>query len=129
VTLIPTNVVLALLSVKYPGRFFMGFEKDRPEQEETAKFDKVTYNEPTKVIIDRTLAFDTVIHQMMTGGYILPPELEVSARTCHVVITTRSTTHDPDGARGGRGYEEVASSRRGRRTRTPTTGITQTCSP
>lgn len=60
------------LSLKYPGRFFMGFEKDRPEQEETAKFDKVTYGEPTKVIIDRTLAFDTVIHQMMTGGYILP---------------------------------------------------------
>lgn len=60
------------LSVKYPGRFFMGFEKDRPEQEETARYDKVTYNQPTKVIIDRTLAFDTVINQMMTGGYILP---------------------------------------------------------
>lgn len=62
------------LSVKYPGRFFMGFEKDRPEQEEIAKFDKVVYSEPTKVIIDRTLAFDTVIHEMMHGGYILPPE-------------------------------------------------------
>lgn len=62
------------LSVKYPGRFFMGFEKDRPEQEEIAKFDKVTWNEPTKVIIDRTLAFDTVINQIMTGQYILPPE-------------------------------------------------------
>ena len=60
------------LSVKYPGRFFMGFEKDRPEQEELAKFDKVTYSEPTKVIIDRTLAFDTVIHGMMHGNYILP---------------------------------------------------------
>lgn len=62
------------LSVKYPGRFFMGFEKDRPEQEEIAKFDKQTYGEPTKVIIDRTLAFDTLINQIMTGNYILPPE-------------------------------------------------------
>lgn len=60
------------LSVKYPGRFFMGFEKDRPEQEEIAKWDKVVYGEPSKVIIDRTLAFDTVINQMMTGNYILP---------------------------------------------------------
>lgn len=62
------------LSVKYPGRFFMGFEKDRPEQEEIARFDQTKYGEPTKVIIDRTLAFDTVIHQMMNGNYILPPE-------------------------------------------------------
>ena len=62
------------LSVKYPGKFFMGFEKDRPEQEEIAKWDKVAYKEPTKVIIDRTLAFDSTISQMMTGNYILPPE-------------------------------------------------------
>lgn len=62
------------LSVKYPGKFFMGFEKDRPEQEEIAKYDKTSYGEPTKVIIDRTLAFDSVISQMMTGNYILPPE-------------------------------------------------------
>lgn len=60
------------LSVKYPGKFFMGFEKDRPEQEEIAKFDKVVYREPTKVIIDRTLAFDSTIQQVMTGNYILP---------------------------------------------------------
>jgi hypothetical protein len=62
------------LSVKYPGRFFMGFEKDRPEQEEIAKFDKQQYRKPTKVIIDRTLAFDTVISRMMTGGFVLPAE-------------------------------------------------------
>jgi hypothetical protein len=62
------------LSIKYPGRFWLGFEKDRPEQEDTAKFDQVDRREPNKVIIDRTLAFDSVIHQMMTGGYVLPPE-------------------------------------------------------
>jgi hypothetical protein len=53
----------------------MGFEKDRPEQEETAKFDKVTYNEPTKVIIDRTLAFDTVIQSDDDGRIHPAPEL------------------------------------------------------
>jgi hypothetical protein len=62
------------LAMKYPGRFFMGFEKDRPEQEEIANWDKVKYGEATKVIIDRTLAFDSVIFQMMQGNYILPPE-------------------------------------------------------
>jgi hypothetical protein len=60
------------LSVKYPGKFWMGFEKDRPEQEEIAKWDQVTYREPNKVIIDRTLAFDTLINDMMTGNCILP---------------------------------------------------------
>lgn len=60
------------LSVKYPGKFFMGFEKDRPEQEEIAKFDKVKYGEASKVIIDRTLAFDTTIDQAMKGNFILP---------------------------------------------------------
>lgn len=62
------------LSLKYPGRFYMGLEKDRPDQEETAKFDKPERGEPSKVIIDRTLAFDSVIHQMSTGGYVLPPD-------------------------------------------------------
>jgi len=62
------------LSLKYPRNFWMGFEKDRPEQEDVAKFDKPERGEPSKVIIDRTLAFDSVIHQMSTGGYVLPPE-------------------------------------------------------
>jgi hypothetical protein len=60
------------LSLKYPGKFWMAFERDRPEQEETAKWDKPSYREPNKVIIDRTLAFDTLIHDMMNGRAILP---------------------------------------------------------
>lgn len=60
------------LSIKYLGKFFMGFEKDRPEQEEVAKFDKPVYNQASKVIIDRTLAFDSTIQQAMTGRLILP---------------------------------------------------------
>lgn len=61
------------LAIKYRGKFWMGFEKDRPDQEDTANFMKPAFKEPGKVIIDRTLAFDTVIHQMMNGFYILPP--------------------------------------------------------
>lgn len=62
------------LAVKYRGRFWMALEKDRPDQEDTAKFDNPSFGEPGKVIIDRTLAFDSEVHQMMNGLYILPPE-------------------------------------------------------
>lgn len=62
------------LAVKYRGRFWMGLEKDRPDQEDTAKFDSPGIGEPGKVIIDRTLAFDTTVHEMMNGLYILPPD-------------------------------------------------------
>lgn len=60
------------LAVKYRGNFWMGFEKDRPDQEEVAKFDRPQFGEAGKVIIDRTLAFDTTIFEMMNGGYALP---------------------------------------------------------
>lgn len=95
------------LSVKYPGRFFMGFEKDRPEQEEIAKFEKVTYREATKVIIDRTLAFDTVINDMMTGRFILPPEArelgytmprrDYNAYYAHMIQQVRVEEEDTNG--------------------------------
>ena len=62
------------LSVKYHGRFWLGFEKDRPDQEEVAKYDTPSFGEAGKVIIDRTMAFDTSIFQMMSGNYVLPPE-------------------------------------------------------
>jgi len=60
------------LAVKYRGRFWMGFEKDRPDQEEIAKFDSPGFGEAGKVNIDRTLAFDSTVFQMMNGGYVLP---------------------------------------------------------
>jgi hypothetical protein len=92
------------LSVKYPGRFWMGFEKDRPEQEEIARWDKVTYREPNKVIIDRTLAFDTVINDMMTGMCILPfgarelgevlPRRDYNAYYSHLIQMVR--VEEPD---------------------------------
>ena len=60
------------LAEKYRGYFWMGFEKDRPDQEVVAKFNEPTYGDPGKVIIDRTLAFDNTIHEMMNGMYTLP---------------------------------------------------------
>jgi Phage terminase large subunit gpA, ATPase domain/Terminase large subunit gpA, endonuclease domain len=62
------------LSKKYGERFWMGFEKDRPEQHETANFIKPTYGEPTKVNIDRTMAFDSYIKQFLDGNMELPAE-------------------------------------------------------
>jgi hypothetical protein len=62
------------LSKKYPGRFWMGFEKDRPDQEATAKFQEAKWGEPAKVNIDRTMAFDTYIKLYLDGNVLLPRE-------------------------------------------------------
>lgn len=70
----PEKRKAADLSRKYPGRFWLGFEKDRPDIEKVAVFYKPEYGEPAKVIIDRTMAFDTTISQYMGGRVILPPD-------------------------------------------------------
>jgi hypothetical protein len=62
------------LSKKYPGRFWMGFEKDRPDQEATAKFQEYKWGDPVKVNIDRTMAFDTYIKMFIDGNVLLPME-------------------------------------------------------
>lgn len=92
------------LSIKYPGKFWMGFEKDRPEQEEIAKWDKVVRREASKVIIDRTLIFDTLISDMMTGNCILPfgarelgeqmPRRDYNAYYSHMIQMVR--VEEPD---------------------------------
>lgn len=60
------------LSIKYQGRFWLGFELDRDQGDEIAVFEKVKYGEATKVVIDRTMAFDTVINNYMRGKVMLP---------------------------------------------------------
>jgi Phage terminase large subunit gpA, ATPase domain/Terminase large subunit gpA, endonuclease domain len=60
------------LSLKYPGRFWIGFEQDRDMGDEIALFEKVKHGEACKVSIDRTMAFDTVIHNYMKGRVLLP---------------------------------------------------------
>jgi hypothetical protein len=62
------------LSLKYPGRVFLGFEMDRPQTEQVGVWSPVKFGEAGKVIIDRTMAFDSVIHQVMNGNYVLPKE-------------------------------------------------------
>lgn len=68
----PDKRAARALSLKYPGKFFLGFEKDRPETDEIAKYEKVKYGEATSVIIDRTMAFDELIHRALIGKYVLP---------------------------------------------------------
>jgi phage terminase large subunit GpA len=62
------------LSKKYPGRFWMGFEKDRPDQPDTADFIKHKHGDPAKVNIDRTMAFDSYIKAFLDGNVLLPRE-------------------------------------------------------
>jgi Phage terminase large subunit (GpA) len=62
------------LALRYPGKVWIGFEKDRPEQHEIAVFSPFRHKETPKVNIDRTMAFDSVIQQYMTGNVILPPD-------------------------------------------------------
>ena len=60
------------LSIKYPGRVWLGFEMDRPQTQEIGVWHPVKYGEATKVVIDRTMAFDQVIKDYMDGKVILP---------------------------------------------------------
>lgn len=61
------------LAMKYRGKLWIGFERDRPNQAEVAVF-----NEPKKrddvgtVTIDRTMAFDQYIRDHQKGLYIYP---------------------------------------------------------
>jgi hypothetical protein len=70
----PDKEEVEALSKKYSGRLWMGFEKDRPEQEATAKFQEVKWGEPAKVNIDRTMAFDSYIKMFLDGNASLPRE-------------------------------------------------------
>jgi len=60
------------LSLKYPGRFWLGFELDRDQGDEIAIWEKVKHGEAAKVAIDRTMAFDTVINNYLHGKVLLP---------------------------------------------------------
>lgn len=68
----PDKEEVESLSKRYPGKVWMGFERDRPEQEATAKFAKPEWGEPAKVMIDRTMAFDSYIKLFLDGNADLP---------------------------------------------------------
>lgn len=61
------------LSIKYHGKFWLGFELDRPQTQEIAVWHPLKHKEAGKCVIDRTMAFDTVINQYMRGNVLLPP--------------------------------------------------------
>jgi len=60
------------LSLKHHGRFWLGFEMDRDQSQELAHWHTLKYGEAGRVVIDRTMAFDTVISYYMNGKVILP---------------------------------------------------------
>jgi hypothetical protein len=61
------------LSLKYPGKFWLGFELDRPQTQEIAVWHPIRHGEASKVVIDRTMAFDSVIKNYIDGNVLLPP--------------------------------------------------------
>ena len=62
------------IALKYHGRVWIGYEDDRPQMNEIANFHDLRRGEAGKVVIDRTMAFDTVIHDVMHGRVILPSD-------------------------------------------------------
>ena len=63
------------LALKYHKRVWLGFEKDQPDQAETAVFNRPAPREVGKVDIDRTAAFDTHIHRLIDGRMIMPSDV------------------------------------------------------
>lgn len=60
------------LSLKYPGKVWLGFELDRPQTQEIAVWHPLKHGEAGKVVIDRTMAFDSTINQYIEGRVHLP---------------------------------------------------------
>lgn len=61
------------LSIKYHGKLWLGFELDRPQTQEIAVWHPLKTGEAGKCVIDRTMAFDTVINRYLQGNVLLPP--------------------------------------------------------
>jgi hypothetical protein len=62
------------LALKYHGRLWIGFSDDRPQAHEVANFSTLKMGEPGYVTIDKTMALDGVIRDMIDGNVILPPD-------------------------------------------------------
>jgi hypothetical protein len=62
------------LAMKYHGKLWVGFEEDRDQQSEMANFNAIKMGEAGKVNIDRTMAFDTFINDMLDGNIVIPAD-------------------------------------------------------
>lgn len=61
------------LALKYHGRLWIGFSEDRPAAHEVANFSILKMGEPGYVTIDKTMALDNFIGDMINGITIFPP--------------------------------------------------------
>ncbi len=61
------------LAQKYHGRLWIGFSDDRPQAHEQANFSTLKFGEPGYVTIDKTMALDGFIRDMIDGNTIFPP--------------------------------------------------------
>lgn len=60
------------MALKYHGRLWIGFSDERPAAHEMANFSIVKYGEPGYVNIDKTMALDNFIADMMNGIVVFP---------------------------------------------------------
>jgi phage terminase large subunit GpA len=68
----PAKEEVEALCKKWGGRVWMAFEKDAPNQPETADWQNFRFGEVPKVNIDRTMAFDGYIKKYIDGLCELP---------------------------------------------------------
>ena len=61
------------LALKYHGRLWIGFSDDRPQAHEIANYSTLKVGEPGYVTIDRTMALDGLIRDMVDGAVVIPP--------------------------------------------------------
>jgi Phage terminase large subunit gpA, ATPase domain len=62
------------LALKYHGRLWLGFSEDRPAAHEVANFSTLKVGEPGYVQIDKTMALDNFIQDMLNGGVVFPSD-------------------------------------------------------
>jgi hypothetical protein len=103
----PEKTKASDLAMKYHGRVFLGFEKDRPDQSEMAVFSAVKVGDAPKVNIDRTAAFDAGINSYLNGNTRLPkdareigehmPRLSYNGFYHHMIQQARKEEEDTNG--------------------------------
>lgn len=82
----PEKTMARDLSIKYTGRVWLGFELDRDQSGEMAIWSKAVHGDSSKVAIDRTMAFDTLIKRYIDGRIHIP----ANARDLGEEIETRN---------------------------------------
>lgn len=100
----PEKTMARELAMAHGGRVWVGFERDRPNQAEIADYKPTKWGEVPEVVIDRTMAFDSVIAEFINGNHILPvdareigenmPRLEYNGYYHHMMQQVRVEEFD-----------------------------------